>query len=287
VFEAIRAAAPSRLYIAADGPRPGRHGEAERCAEVRKIVSAVDWPCTVRTHFREQNLGCKQAVSTAINWFFENEEEGIILEDDVLPDKSFFPFCDELLMRYRNHHQVMMISGANPASGYGRPEADYFFTIFPQVWGWATWRRAWALYDVTMKDWPEWKKNLSKMGYGFPFRLYWWLQFSSTYAGRIDTWDYQWFFTIWKNEGVCAMASSNLTENLGFGVDATHTFIIPEYVKHSVISTLSFPLKHPPSIHRDLYLEKLTVEKVYDLSVTRQIRKRFKRVLQKLWNSDG
>lgn len=269
VLQAIREAAPPRLYIAADGPRPNRGGEAERCVEVRRIVSNIDWPCEVRTLFRDQNLGCKMAVSGAIDWFFEHEEEGIILEDDVLPDATFFPFCDELLERYRNDERIMAISGNNPLSGYTQFEADYFFSSLVHVWGWATWRRAWAQYDVSMKDWPSWQAKLSDFGQGLLFRKYWKMLFDATYAGQFNTWDYQWIFTIWKHNGLSATASKNLTGNLGFGEGATHTLKVPEFVEHSPVESIEFPLRHPSSVQRDLNLERLEQKVRFNLTYYR------------------
>ncbi len=150
VFEAIREARPSRLYVAADGPRADKEGEAQRCLETRKITEAVDWPCEVRRLYREENLGCKLAVSSAITWFFTHEEEGIILEDDCLPDQSFFPFCAAMLERYRDDGRIMMVLGTSLLPPGGGPDADYLFTQYFLIWGWATWRRAWEKYDIEM-----------------------------------------------------------------------------------------------------------------------------------------
>src|SRR5262249_20722231 len=143
VMEAIRTAGPGRLYVAADGPRDGNADEAKRCAEVRRIATQVDWPCEVQTLFRERNLGCRQAVSSAITWFFEQEQEGIILEDDCLPSPSFFPYCAELLARFRNDERIMCITGCNFQQDMKGYPYSYYFSKYHHVWGWATWRRAW------------------------------------------------------------------------------------------------------------------------------------------------
>ena len=150
VFEAIRSARPPRLYVAADGPRTSRSGEADRCRLVREIASRVDWTCELHTLFREANLGCKLGVSGAIDWFFQSETEGIILEDDVVPLASFFGLCDELLETYRDDPKVFAVSGCNLVSSVYRPNHSYFFSRYCHVWGWATWRRAWEHYDVPM-----------------------------------------------------------------------------------------------------------------------------------------
>lgn len=150
VFNSIRNARPARLYVAADGPRAMREGEAQRCVEVRRIASAVDWPCEVRTLFRDENIGCRRSVSGAISWFFEHEPEGIILEDDCLPDASFFSYCATLLERYRIEPRVMAITGNNFQPSMEGYSASYYYSIYNHVWGWASWRRAWALYDADM-----------------------------------------------------------------------------------------------------------------------------------------
>ena len=138
VFAAIRTARPERLYIAADGPRAGREGEAERVAETRAIATAVDWPCQVETLVRPENLGCKRAVSSAISWFFENEPEGIVLEDDTVPLASFFTYADEMLERYRHDDRVMMVNGSNLVSHVYKSPYSYFFSAYPRVWGWVS-----------------------------------------------------------------------------------------------------------------------------------------------------
>src|SRR5271165_4717676 len=157
VFETIRAARPPKLYVSADGPRAGRAGEPQRCDEARRIATSVDWPCEVKTLFRDANLGCKMGVSTGISWFFDQEPEGIILEDDIVPLPSFFDYCDELLARYRDDERVAMISGCNPIANDFRVDESYFFARFCGIWGWASWRRAWRHYDVNISAWPAWR----------------------------------------------------------------------------------------------------------------------------------
>src|SRR4051812_29566436 len=151
VFEAIRTAKPSRLYIAADGPRKNKPGEDQKCQEAREIVKAVDWDCEVKTLFSKENLNCGRGPATAFTWFFEHEEEGIILEDDCLPTQSFFRFCQELLERYRYDYRVMHIGGNNFLNGWQRDQDySYYFSLSGHIWGWATWRRAWQMFDYKL-----------------------------------------------------------------------------------------------------------------------------------------
>ena len=255
VFEAIRAAKPPKLYVAADGPREDRRDEADRCAEVRRIATDVDWPCEVSTLFRDRNLGCKMGVSGGINWFFENEEEGVILEDDVLPMPSFFGYCDELLERYRYDDRVAMISGCNLISSRYTPNESYFFSRINHIWGWASWRRVWKHYDAAMNAWPEWRDQNGLVDFSEGdslFESYWRNKFNAAHSGQVDTWDYQWTFTCWRLGALTALPARNQTRNLGFGSDATHlATVTPDYVVKSISQLLEFPLDHPSEVCRD------------------------------------
>jgi len=223
VFDVIRQIRPSRLFIAADGPRDNIAKEKEFCIEARKIVTQVDWKCDVQTLFREKNLGCGEAVSSAITWFFENVEEGIILEDDCLPSLSFFDFCQKMLERYRDEKKIMMISGSNPATSFPNLESDYYYSKVYSIWGWATWRRAWKLYDKKILNWPINKKGglLSNFYPNNRVKNYFSIAFDNVYNDRIDTWDYQWAYTCITNNGLNIIPKYNMVSNIG--VEGTHT----------------------------------------------------------------
>jgi len=216
---------PTSLYIAADGPRKKIKGEIDKCNEVRQIIEKVDWPCRVKRLYRKDNLGCKNAVSSAIDWFFKNVSEGIILEDDCVPSASFFKFCEKMLSLYRDNRKVMHIGGVNFQKGEGKNKDGYYFSKYSNIWGWATWRRAWKGYDVKIKDWPEIKKSGKIDGYfdSWLEKEYWITLFSALYRGKIDTWDYQFVYHVWKNAGVSIVPNKNLVSNIGFGSDAVHT----------------------------------------------------------------
>ncbi len=260
VVEAIRAARPTRLYIAADGPRADRHEEAERCAEARRIATGVDWPCEVTTLFRDQNLGCRRAVFEAISWFFEREPEGIILEDDTLPDPTFFTYCAALLDRYRDDGRVMAVCGG----GYGRVDrfggSSYAFSRVFDPWGWASWRRAWQKHDHSFDGLDAFSSRLHSIGpRGFDCGRYWLSQFKDTESGIVDTWDYPWMFSIFKMGGLVAYPATNLISNLGFRADATHTLPRANGERSPVAelptSPLSFPLSHPLRVRNNLGFE--------------------------------
>jgi len=225
VFDTIRTARPGRLYVAADGPRLDRPGEAARCARAREIATAIEWPCEVRTLFRDSNLGCKQAVSGALDWFFGEEEAGIVLEDDCLPHPDFFRFCDSLLEHYAEDERVSVITGDNFQSGRQRGNASYYFSKYNHCWGWASWRRTWRLYDGDLSFWPEWKRSAAwRDKTPDPVeRRYWEDIFDQVARGEIDSWAYPWTASVWCRGGLTATPNVNLVTNIGFGEDATHT----------------------------------------------------------------
>ena len=222
VFQAIRASQPKRLYIAADGPRENRPNDISRCEQARAIVSDIDWPCEVKRLYRDKNLGCKIGVSSAIDWFFENEEEGIILEDDVVPHQDFFTYCQFILEKYRFDERVMMATGTNYLGNQNRQEG-YFFSQHYTIWGWATWRRAWALYDVEMNLWESQivKDNIRYRFNNSYIASHFAKTFDSLKTSYIDTWDIQWVFTCLYNSGLCVTPRFNLITNIG--VDGVHS----------------------------------------------------------------
>lgn len=286
VFEAIRNARPTRLYIAADGARESKPGEVEKCEESRRIASAVDWDCDVRTLFRNENLGCGKGPSTAISWFFEHETEGIILEDDCLPSPSFFTFCAELLERYRDDTRVMEIGGNNLEADHLREEEYSFgFSNHIYIWGWATWRRAWKLHDFHMNHYLE----ISEKGYldesysTIYERDFYQYVFEKMYKGDERTssktiWDYQWQFACKINSGLVIVPNCNLVNNLGFGEHATNT-LNPKGVGHDLkLETMKFPLRHPEFVMVDK-LKDSQVFKVVCTSKSSRVKSHIKRVI--------
>lgn len=260
VFERIRKAKPKKLYISSDGPRANRPQEESTVMEIRNfLIPAIDWPCEVQTRFNSKNEGCKAAISNAISWFFEREEAGIILEDDCLPADSFFRYCEELLIRYKDESSVMMISGDQflPPGEMGNLQESYYFTTLPHIWGWATWRRAWQAYDFAMGDWPK-NKTMIQRNASLPFFTL--RKFSGNFDrvknGLIDTWDHQWTYSIWKNGGMSICPKSNLVSNIGFGPSATHTKNAESDLNGMPIVELSFPLVHPLRIKNNAVLSR-------------------------------
>ncbi|MDP2217461.1 MAG: hypothetical protein Q8J68_09260 [Methanolobus sp.] len=281
IFAEIAKAKPKKLMVIADGPRANRPEEAEKCRAARAIINKVDWNCEVLTNYSEVNLGCKRRISSGLDWVFDTVEEAIILEDDCLPDPTFFRFCEELLEKYRDDERIAMISGDNFQFGRKRTEYSYYFSRYPHIWGWASWRRAWKNYDVEMKLWPEiqdgrWLKDL--LG-DTKSVWYWQYTFDKAYTGEIDTWDYQWVFACWIQSALTVIPNVNLISNIGFCSGAVHTKVKDKY---SEIKThpLNFPLSHPLYILRDSMADSINEKEEYSGQVLSL--KRIKKVLFEL-----
>ena len=256
VFGAIRDAKPPKLYIAADGARVDREGEYEKTEIVRNyVLENIDWECSVKTLFRKDNLGCKYAVSDAIRWFFEEEEMGIILEDDCLPSLSFFWYCENLLRRYKEEMRVGHIGGSNFQGGQKRGAADYYFSIFGHIWGWATWANRWKNYDVELEKFHDsgFISDIKHID-----RIYWERIYDSVKKKNLDTWDYQWTFTLWKERQLAALPNVNLVKNIGFGAEATHTKRVSEFANLRTFELLVE--RHPEEIVQHETADKFTTD---------------------------
>ena len=245
VLEQIRKIRPTRLFIAADGPRQGVEGESTLCSETRKKVEArIDWDCQVIRLYRDGNLGCQEGVGSAIDWFFSQVEEGIVLEDDTLPDPSFFRFCEVLLKRHRTDSRVMHVSGNNFQFGRIHGDGAYYASRFAHSWGWATWQRAWKKYDMNMPEFPEiWDEIAAQCELSPEIANWWKKNLEMTQSGLCNTWDYQWHYTIMRNQGLCLIPNLNLVQNIGIGINATHmkTKNIASTIRRGSLSRFDIP----------------------------------------------
>lgn len=254
VFESIRKAQPPALFVFSDGPRRGRPDDVANCAKTRDIISEVDWPCDVQRLFYEENLGCGRGPFTGISWFFDHVDEGIILEDDCVAVPAFFGFCSTLLEYYRHDSRVMEIGGINLISDLtSRDEYSYHFSDHNHTWGWATWKRAWNLFDYTIRRYPEPDVQAflrssfnSLIEYEYYHRI-----FNETFVHHetVNWWDYQWEFSRRVNLGLSVVPRENLVVNIGSGADATHTFELRKW--NMKPGTVSLPLAHPPYVMVD------------------------------------
>ena len=252
---------PSKLYIVADGPREGIENEKERCDEVKLICDEISWESRVKRLYRKENLGCAYSVSEGITWFFEQEEMGIILEDDCVPHDSFFQFCEVLLFKYRDDENLFHIGGNNFNFSKSYGDGDYYLSIFNHIWGWATWRRAWKYYTINI-DLKHISQMTSFVG-NKDILNYFETHFENAVTGKIDTWDYQWTFACWKNHGLSIVPNKNLVSNIGFGDDATHTKNTTSPQNSVPTQSIYFPLNHPTSMKANRRADLSSFRKIF------------------------
>lgn len=257
VFETIAQAKPPKLFVIADGPRNAE--EALLCAETRAIIDKVNWDCTVIKNYVDVNLGLKARISSGLNWVFDQVEEAIILEDDCLPDDTFFRFCQELLEKYRDEPRIMHISGDCFVNRQVN-DTSYYFSRYTHVWGWATWKRAWKFYDGEMEDWKiaSKRKHFLNQFLAKEERSFWEVVLDGVASGVINAWSYQWIYSCLKHGALAINPTVNLVSNIGFGEDATHTFQGDNPLANLPVFQAIFPLQHPTQIHRDVGADEET-----------------------------
>ncbi len=245
----LREVKPTTIYAAIDGPRTTRSEEREKVESCRALIASIDWECEVKTQFQDENLGCGLGVSTAISWFFTHEERGIILEDDIIPDPSFFPYCSELLDRYETDERVFAISGCNfvPPEFQSHPDQAYRFSQVPHIWGWATWRRSWDQHNLDIAGWRKqlpMSKLWARSGKSLPGAVYWASTFELLARKEVDTWDGQLVLASMVSEQYTVTSNVNLIQNIGFGEEATHTLVDRQELQP--ISPISMPTADVP-----------------------------------------
>lgn len=272
VFEQIKKARPSKLYLYQDGPRDGRKDDLENIMECRRIVEEIDWDCEVHKFYNEKNVGCDPAGYLSRKWMFEVEEYGIIFEDDTVPSQSFFPFCKELLEKYKYDERIQMVCGYNVIDQYSNSQADYFFSKAGSIWGWATWKRVidgWDPYYKWLED-----KELTRM-------------FLDNYPSKAERKNLlkackkhkssgkAYFETInaasmMLNNRVSIVPTKNMICNIGVGVaESTHSTsnikrMRPKTRKlfNKKVFDYEFPLKHPEYVACDMEY-KYRIDKAY------------------------
>jgi hypothetical protein len=270
VFAEIAKARPAKLLVVADGPR--HPGEREQCDAARAIIDRVDWDCEVLKNYSAVNLGCKRRVSSGLGWVFDQVEEAIILEDDCLPHESFFPFCTELLERFRNDERVSMICGSNFQRGKQRSPYSYFFGLHVTVWGWASWRRVWRHYDLEMRRWAQLRETswLADLLMNPVAVRYWQETFEGAFRGDYDTWDWQLFFSWWSRNMLALVPDRNLVSNIGFGTQASHTRDSLPSMAGLPIEAMTFPLNHPADVHLDRDADNFSFRQIYPFIIENQ-----------------
>jgi len=273
VLQAIAKVRPEKLFVIADGPRPARTDDIELCRATRALIDRVDWPCQIFKNYSDSNLGCGSRPATGISWVFDQVEEAIILEDDCVPNPTFFRFCEELLNRYRDDERVMHIGGSIYQSGLQPITDSYFFSCFNGAWGWATWRRAWKHFDIAVKLWPllrdtSWLIDILQEPNAVPI---WAHEFERAYQqdGKVDYWDHQWTFACWAHSGLSIRPRQNLVSNVGCCSDATHTLSEADPRANVPAIEMNFPLVHPPMVLQNRELDRRFLKEIILSQVSR------------------
>lgn len=287
VFEEIRRARPTALFIIADGPRPGHPDDRQKCDAARAVVETIDWPCDVRRNYAETNLGCGRRPATGITWVFDQVEEAIILEDDCVPHQTFFRYCQELLERYRHDERIMAISGDNFQFGRSRTRCSYYFSMFPHCTGWASWRRAWRHFDYEMKLLPDVITGQYLRGIlpNDASVFSWTEKFIEVYRTKDPhIWDYQWTFACWTQGGLAVLPDVNLIRNIGYGPEASHTFDHTCKTANLPVEAMKFPLVHPRHVMAHYEADLFTHKNNFRQPFTCKIRQMIRRIV---WNLTG
>ena len=281
VFNAIQQAKPPRLYVAGDGPRTKCTEDEENCKLARSIATNVDWDCEVKTLFRDHNFGCRLAVSQAIYWFFEQEPEGIILEDDCLPSQSFFWFCQEMLEYFRNDKAVGVICGFYSNELEYKPSASFFFSRYLRVWGWAGWRRSNEGYDsninLLIEKQNTWKKDIFSHTDIF-LKRYWQDMFEEVGSGKIDTWDIQLQYLLWQKKQQVIVSSKNLVQNIGWAQGA-HP-LTKDHNHELATSEINFPLTTPDMTERDTRADQVIEKISYQITIFSFLKKLLRKMIR-------
>ncbi|MDB5266923.1 MAG: hypothetical protein JWN89_738 [Parcubacteria group bacterium] len=265
IFNEIRRVQPKRFFMYVDGPRETHPEDGPKLEAVKDLLKQIDWECEVKTMFPEKNMGFMEGMRAAISWFFDHVEEGMIFEDDCLPDPTFFPFVEEMLEKYRDDERVMHISGDNFQFGRKRGNASYYFSVYPNSWGWATWKRAWKHVDPDMKSFPLFKekRTIQTILSRTDEQRVWMDTFEKSYTGTFKTWDYVWVYTIFERGGLCVMPNVNLISNIGFGAHGTHTLSSASMFANIPTESMIFPLVHPTEISPDKEADHFTFKNLF------------------------
>jgi len=277
LIDALEKVRPKHIFIMADGPRKTVLTDQQDCKSARDIATHIPWECEVHTNFLEDNIGCDQAVPLGIDWFFENVEEGIILEDDCIPDPTFFSFCEELLEHYRSNKRVMHISGNNFQNGQTYGDGSYYFSLYSHSWGWATWKRAWTKFHPAVSNLVNYKKEnrVATLPLSAPAQKFWMKQ----YLYR-QNWDSLWQYTIWYENGASILPNKNLVTNIGFDNEATHTR--HDDTLANLHANAIAEIHHPSSLEINKEADNNIFDKIFHVSFLKKvffrIRKEYNRI---------
>jgi hypothetical protein len=278
VLDRLQEVGVKNLFVVADGPRNDNSDDEEKCRLTRETVEKISWECNFKTLFRNENVGCGKGPSEGISWFFDQVEEGIILEDDCLPSISFFRFCAELLEKYRFQDDIMHISGNYFLGDKLKTDDSYYFSALPNAWGWATWRRAWQKFDFGIHDFPEFEKTkkIQQVFKNISVRNYWIGRFRMTFRHpeKVNWWDYQWFFAVWNNNGKAIAPTANLVSNIGFRDDASHTKDNSSYFSNLPALEIKGVIVHPLVVELNTSADRILTKELnlYNIEIQSNIK---------------
>jgi hypothetical protein len=273
VFEVISQIKPKQLFIVADAPRANHPTDQENCTKVRSIVEQVTWSCEVHRNYADSNMGCRDRPVSGIDWAFQHVDKAIILEDDCLPNLSFFHFCHEVLDIYQYDERVMCVSGSNFQVNRESTEFSYYFSKYIHTWGWATWKRAWTFYDKEIKDLDYiTKRGLLHDILANKSAVSYWKNILNSVIGRNDVWDAQWVLSCWMQNGLCIIPKYNLVSNIGFGEGATHTFWKNIFAELPT-KEMEFPLTHPPFMVPNRKADQFIENVMFNRSIISRLRR--------------
>lgn len=260
IFQTIHAIKPSKLYVAADGAKQEDPNDYGTCLRTRSVIMP-EWPCQLKLMFKDEHLGKAQMVFQAINWFFENEPEGIILFDDTMPHPDFFPYCEQLLDKYRDNKQIVHIGGSNFQHERQRGDASYYFSCYATTWGFATWKDRWENFDLSManlKDFnfPEILTHYMKKR---EERNYWLRRGIALQRYHFDDiWEFQYKFHLWSKQGLCISPNVNLVTNVGFKKNKR------KIRKMSLPAHAIMPLTHPEEIEQNRKADRFAFRRYFN-----------------------
>lgn len=264
VFPRIKAAQPRQLFVIADGPRSDMPADIETCRLARQITETIDWDCDVQCNYAETNLGCRERVTSGLDWVFSQVDRAIILEDDCVPDPTFFPFCQHLLQRYSHDERVAAITGNNFQDGQWRGQGSYYFSKYFHCWGWATWRRAWQAMDLSNRFCTQALRSSALDAiWDSPQEQYYWTTTFHTAlnSSNVSSWAYPWLLNCWVNHQMTIIPNHNLVTNLGFMPDSTHT--TSDHAASSLASQPLNVLNHPLKMDREQVADQYTFKTYY------------------------
>lgn len=294
VFDRVKAARPSKLFLSCDGARENKPGEAERVEECKKIVSDIDWECEVHTNYSDVNLGCGKGPESAITWAFKHTDKLVILEDDCVPDPSFFPYMKELLDKYENDTRIGIVSGFNHFKDWNAGGNSYFFTKRGATLGWGTWKRVWDSFDFHVDGItdPYYKSLLEKEVYNkgdAKSRVESWTRASyETREKKVNYWDVQFGFVKYSQSYLCIVPKSNMIYNIGVGLGSTHTEdgqVVSNWKPGQVLfmptKEMDFPLVHPKYVICDRKYDEDCYNKILKRSFFKKVKSKIKRFFKK------